>query len=375
MRRRGLPVLLLLLTASTSNADGNAWKFGGYYKNLFVHTETSIGTPQEVTLDLNRLRLELQHNWGQAASFDLQYDNELLWGNYLETEQFRALDLDPPAALDLEHVYAHDDERLARHRVYRATLQLHNEVMDLTLGRQRIAWGTGRFWSPLDVLNPFDPVRIERDERVGVDSAVFDFPRGALGKFELVYAANTSMESGATAGYFHSHIGATDYSFVVGDFRGERMAGADFAGHLGEQGVRGELTITRPRSGAAFMRALLGFDYSAQNTLNLTFELYFNGSGETSPEMYPLLAPRNGGSLAQKYAGASASYEITPVIKISTYLVMNFDDQSHAIAPQLAWSLSDNLELAFGAQTFAGPARSEFGRLKDVYYAQVQMFF
>jgi hypothetical protein len=34
-----------------------------------------------------------------------------------------------------------------------------------------------------------------------------------------------------------------------------------------------------------------------------------------------------------------------------------------------------NLDLMFGAQLFSGRAESEYSRLSDVYFAQVQWFF
>ncbi len=45
----------------------------------------------------------------------------------------------------------------------------------LTAGRQRIGWGTARFWSPMDMFNPISPLQIESEERQGVDAALAAF--------------------------------------------------------------------------------------------------------------------------------------------------------------------------------------------------------
>jgi hypothetical protein len=41
----------------------------------------------------------------------------------------------------------------------------------------------------------------------------------------------------------------------------------------------------------------------------------------------------------------------------------------------LILSLQANLDLSLGAQLFSGPAGSEYARLHDLYYAQLQWFF
>ena len=366
--------LLIALAAGSARAE-TSWSLDGYYKNLLIRTETFIGPEEVVTLDMNRLRLDLSLKFSDQLSANIQYDNELLLGNYLDTQQYEATNTVPRFAVDLDHVYARDDELLARHSLYRATLEWKAGRADIKLGRQRIAWGTGRFWSPLDVLNPFSPIRIEREERTGVDAALVQISHGALGRIDLVYAPTTDGESAAAAGYFHSHAGAMDYSFMAGDIRGDRVAGADFAGRLGEQGVRGELSYTNPLDGHSYSRALVAFDYSAQSTLNCTLELYFNGAGESDPSRYADETALRGSNLARKYAGFWASYELTPLLSASGFVVANLDDRSKVLSPQLSWSIVEDVDLDFGAQFFLGSAASEYGRVSNLIYVQFQVFF
>ena len=367
--------LLLFAAAPGSAATESSWALDGYYKNLLLRTETFIGPEEVVTLDMNRLRLDLSLQFNSQLSANVQYDNELLLGNYLETPQYEATSETNHFAVDLDHTYARDEERLARHSIYRATLEWKAGRADIKLGRQRIAWGTGKFWSPLDVLNPFSPIRIEREERTGVDAALVQFSQGAVGRVDLVYAPSTDSESAATAAYLHSHAGAMDYSLMAGNIRGDRLAGADFAGHLGQQGVRGEFSYTNPLAGRSYSRMLLGFDYSAKNTLNCTLELYFNGAGESDPSQYANEAFLRGSNLARKYAGFLASYEVTPLLSASGYVVANLDDHSQVLSPQLSWSMTQAIDLDIGAQFFLGSAVSEYGRVSDLVYVQFQIFF
>ncbi|MFQ5584089.1 MAG: hypothetical protein ACE5GL_06605, partial [Calditrichia bacterium] len=39
------------------------------------------------------------------------------------------------------------------------------------VGRQRIAWGTGRIWNPTDMFNPINPANFSKIEKDGADAA------------------------------------------------------------------------------------------------------------------------------------------------------------------------------------------------------------
>jgi hypothetical protein len=247
---------------------------------------------------------------------------------------------------------------------------------DITLGRQRIAWGTGRFWSPLDILNPFDATRLEREERPGVDALLVDRRLGPLGKFNGVFAPATERSRAAIAGYVHGNAYGTDYSLLLGNFRGERLVGADFSGRLGGVGIRGEATASRPDTGR-FIRALLGADYGFGNTFTVTGELYFNGEGESQPSRYdfPGLFEGRIRSVARHYGAIAVSYQMSPLLKAVAYSILNVDDRSRAIWPVLEYSAATNFDLSGGIQMFSGTAGTEYGRFRNVLHFRTKWFF
>ena len=71
---------------------------------------------------------------------------------------------EPPTWLDMDQSIANSATSLWRHRLYRGWAGLETERTTLRLGRQRIAWGTGKLWNPTDVLNPYQPLAVEPDE-------------------------------------------------------------------------------------------------------------------------------------------------------------------------------------------------------------------
>lgn len=368
-------VSISLASAAELSAD---WTLSGYYKNLLTRSETFVPPGRQFTLDVNRLRLELEGRPSEHLALNLEYDNEVLLGNYLTTEQFaltqqQALD----TRFDLDEQYARGSEFLARHRLYRATATWSTGKTDLTVGRQRIAWGTGRFWSPLDILNPLEPVRLEREERLGVDAVLLERKLGPLARVAVVHAPATDRSASATAAYLHGNARGTDYSVVLGDFRSDDVIGADFAGRVGELGVRGEATYTNPEGHPEYARVLLAVDYGLPNTLNVSAELYYNGQGASDPVRYDFASVLTGrvSNLARRYGGVFVSYEITPLLRVVAYGVENFDDESRVLWPSVTYSVTSNFDLSSGVQHFSGDPGSEYGRLSTLYYAEAHWFF
>jgi hypothetical protein len=371
-----LAALCVLAVFVQSHAED--LKLSGYYKNLFVDSETVFPIGERYTLDLNRLRLELKGNMSQNTSLDLQYDNEVLFGSYLHTAQFAlSKDQRPDQLWDLDANYGEAGGWYGRHRLYRASVNFSLGETDLRLGRQRIAWGTGRFWSPVDLLNPPNPIALEREERPGVDAALLERKLGPLSRISAVYAPR--HESGASSGAvnWHSNAAGVDYSVIAGKIRGERVFGGDIATQVGSAGLRAELTHNDVDHAGSFLRGVVALDYAFASTLTLSCELYYNGAGASNPAGYDFAALFAGRiqSVGRRYLGAYASYEITPLLKSLNYLVINLGDRSRFFSPAIALSLRPNLDLMLGAQLFGGDAGAEFKRLPDRYFAQLQWFF
>ena len=364
--------------AGDPDPGSSAWKLSGYYKNLLSRSETVFPAGERYTLDLNRLRLELQGKPADALAVDVQYDNEILLGSYLHTEQFQLQkQLKPDQYWKGSWNYVDRPDYYGTSRLYRGTATLSAGNTDVRFGRQRIAWGTGRFWSPLDILNPFSAIQLEREERVGTDALVVDQKLGPLSRLSAVYAPAHDRGNASAAGLWHTNVSGVDFSVATGKFHRDHVTGVDVASQIGSAGVRGEATYTRPETGENFRRMLVGVDYAFANTLTLTGELYYNGAGASDKAAYDFASLFAGRvrSLARRYAGIYASYEITPLLKSVNYLVVNADDRSRFFSPSLVYSIRTNVDLTAGVQLFRGAEGSEYGRLNDVYYAQMQWFF
>ncbi len=261
------------------------------------------------------------------------------------------------------------------HRLYRAYAELTLSAVDLRIGRQRIAWGTAMLWNPMDILNPFNPIQLERLERQGIDAALLDWDYDALSRVSLVYARQRSGASAAMR--WRSNLRGYDLSLMAGRFRGDAVGGFDFAGQLGDVGLRGEFTRTRPEAGRGFTQAVLGADYTFGNSLSLNLEVHYNGRGATDTRDYDFARLLRGEilSLARHYVGAYLGYDLTPLLRWDNFLIVNLDDDSLFLAPNLIYSLTDNLEGTLGIQAFHGDPGTEYGTFENLYHVQLQRFF
>jgi hypothetical protein len=364
----------LFLALSCAGVQAQELKPSGYYKNLLVNSETVSPAGQRYTLDLNRLRLELKGPLAEGVVLDLQYDNEVLLGDYLRTRQFTLQEKQRP---DQYSSYGEGGSWFGRHRLYRANVTLASGDTDLRFGRQRIAWGTGRFWSPVDLLNPPNPVALEREERLGVDAVLAEHKLGPISRISAVYAERPESGESSAALNWHSNSAGIDYSLIGGRFGKERVVGGDIATQWRGAGVRAELTHNEPEAGRAYRRAVLAMDYAFPNTLTFSGELYYNGAGAADRASYDFASLFAGRiqNVGRRYFGGYAGYEITPLLKSTNYLVVNLADHSRFFSPALSFSLRTNLDLSVGVQFFGGSPGSEYERLEDLYYAQAQWFF
>lgn len=385
MRRSRRTVALIAASASwlvpgignAQSADDNAWRFTGSVFELYTRSRTIVPVPEPYEMSLARLRLRAEGRLPADVSVDLQYDNELLAGSYLRTTQYALAQQRVATSFDLEHEYARGDRLSAQHGLYRATLRWTGPSTDVRIGRQRIALGAGYFWSPMDLLNPIDPARIDREYRVGADAVLVEQKLGATSRAQLMFVPHTSRLDAVGAAYLHGNVRGTDLSVLAGRFRRDRVLGMDVSTSRGGLGLRGELTWTDPDSGSRFARVLLGTDYGFASTLTLSAEAFYNGRGSSELDRYDVAGVSAGRTLsvARWYGGIAATYSLTPIVTIGGFVIMNADDGSAVLWPRVEWSVRSNLDVVAGVQRFSGGERTEYGRVSNVSHASLRWFF
>lgn len=354
-------------------------RFEGYAKTILI--DSRVDGPGVVPYDesLSRIRLKLTYDMTQHIQFHLEHDTELIAGNYLNSPTFQQQINGPTQQYwNLGSAFVDNGNAYATQHWYRATVKFSEDATDLTIGRQRIPLGTGLIFSALDMLNPVNPLLIERNEYVGVDSALLEYKSSALSKFSLVYAPDPARVSDRWVGEYRTNVNGADLAFIVGKYWGDHLVGADWSTQIGDAGLRGEITHTNPQSGQSYQKVLIGGDYAFANTLTLSAELYY--SGQSKPDMLtqfgrnPLSAQVQ--PISNHAAGLSVSYEFTPLLKTSTLVLFDLTDSGRVVYPTLSYSVSDNLMLTAGMQFFSGNVgvANQFAPGK-LFYGQAQYFF
>ncbi len=386
--QRRLPIAALCCGCVISNAwaaelfplTSDMFQWSGYIKTLYVQSETPYPQNEPYSLSLNRLRLKLDAWEGQNVSVHIEHDTVGNLGSYVNTQEFAGLQqlrkdqYEFGSGVEL----ASGSNYYLFSQFYRAYVRLNWGDFDVIAGRQRIPLGTGRFWSGLDVLNPDNPSRVEREERIGVDALKVEYRLGNLTRVTYLYAPDPLNISGPRQlVQFTSNWHDADFTVTGGLSRGDGLLGFDFATKLFDAGVRGEWIYVNADIGGNYQKALLGLDYAFVSGLTLSAEAYINTQSPADlaatlaqlPQL-PFLQ-----SIGRRYLGASADYEPNPIYKFTTIWLRNQEDQSDFFSAVFTYSIRQTTSLTVGAQAFSGAVTSEFGQQHPLFFASIQWYF
>jgi hypothetical protein len=216
-------------------------------------------------------------------------------------------------------------------------------VAYVTVGRQRIRWGTGRFWNPTDFINQEIRNSVDFfDQRVGVDLVKVHFPFEQLGwNLYLIGLVNglDVVGDGGLAARAEFVVGESELalsSFLQRD--APLRLGIDASAGIGLFDVKGEAVLSRGLGRKLFTGELdfdngilpeevdtdddwyfqgvvgaeASFKYTDTDTFSVGAEYFYNQAGYTSAKIYPFLF-LNGG-FVPLYTGMhyAAAYVFVP---------------------------------------------------------------
>ncbi len=376
-------------TPAASNQPAWTQQFSGYWKDLASGSRSYL-TQDPWADNLDRLRLTFDGKQQGWFAVHIDYDNEIHAGNLAGLPDFELVrDRQSPAWLGLEHVIVNRSNLYWDTSLYRGFVSLRHGPATLIVGRQRIGWGTARFWSPMDMFNPISPLQIESGERQGVDAALIEFSSPGALRWSALYAPQDGFRRSTSALRLSRTIHNYDFDVAAARFGQDWTAGFDVAGQVRGAGLRGELTYRwrRPIAGSApvstrdALRLTAGGDYAFASGLYLVGEYFYNqGQPDASPNraLDPNALLRFSNeifTLHRHFLSAGASYPITPLWKLETYVVGDMAGPSAVILPRLSHNLRADTDLTFGAQLFTSSRTGEFHGLSDVAYVELAVHF
>jgi hypothetical protein len=369
-----LVAMAWLVLASGAEAE---YSYSGSLKNLSVGSRSLIDDNPYFS-NLTRLRIEPRYRYEDWV-VDAAYDLELVAGSFLDSPEFALLkDAPDPRYWDLQGDVHESGDMLARHQLYRGTIQWRSPVGDFRFGRQQVNWSTALIWNPMDILNPVSPLQLEPDERIGVDALLWDRSWGATGRVSAVHAPQHGGQNASTAARAKRFVAGVDAGVMMGEFADVTKAGVSGSGSVAGTGWRTELVWSKPGAGDSYWQGVADLNWAFRNGLNLAVEYFYNGQpvppGTTGlanlVSARPLYAGRH-------YAGLLVWQDINPFWQYRVVTIRNADDASWVLYPRSTWILPTSQEIYFtaGAQWFGGDQDSEYGRLERLGLMEIHWFF
>lgn len=378
---------------------------------------------KDIVDSLTRLRQRIDLRWGPRWSGSLIYDHEFRLGHLDTFPGSLGGRVDTFLGLEDEiHAFGlrdDTDHRRWRHLLYRAFLHYEGERLQVTVGRQRIPWGVGRLWNPIDRFNAIPPLAVEGDQSPGIDAVDLRWFLDGFDQFELVYAPGTRHEEARYAARYQAVVRDVDVGAMVGIFEQAPTAGVDFAGNLGDAAWRMEAVFADPeqevwllgdagpRERDPFWQIVLSLDtnFDVADGLYVLIEHLYDGNalgfgsgkagsllplfGATDdgpaalagagPFVEPIPSARFAGSgvvsNARHLTGLQLGTDLSAALRGNLVVLYDWNGASAAFFPSVAFTGLNAAEVTIGAQVFAGGRRSQFGARQPLVYLLVEYFF
>lgn len=296
---------------------------------------TSIVSYDEVRhwTDFNRFRVDLSLSHQQYSNFSakLIVDNQT---RYVER----------PSSL------------VNKTLIYRGYLQYSGQTHFWTIGRQRIPFGVGRVWNPIDVFDPIDFQSKEPEERRGTEAIHYEYAVSRLANFDLT-GANEKL-----AARLKGYLEVADLALVaVWDDENDRdIIGWEVEGEIGETGIE-----VRSEGGSfhdrlrheRYTEFILGAEYGFANSLTILGEYKYNDESQFD------------------YMAGQLSYQFSMLWSGQVLGIVNLDDHSAFITPTFNYSAADEITISGGALIYHGGSDDVFGSQADQVFLRLFVHF
>jgi hypothetical protein len=378
LRRAAVVLALLLFTPAPGRAG---WKddvrLNGYIRESpFVWSEPSTG--RNLT-NLVHTRENLRVYPSPSLTVGVELKTRLFAGDAAQTLLDRAdLTGGSRAWLDLDRRLVDEENLVLVSGLDRAWVNVERGAAQLTVGRQRVAWGTGLVWNPTDIFNASSPLDFDNEEKPGTDAARLQVYTGPNSKMELAVAPMRRADDTIAAAQLTLNCAGYDWSAMGGRRGPVTVLGGSWAGSIGGGGFRGELLHSAPRGGLSRWSATVEGDYTFANSLYLHAAALYNERGSTGDAGGFLLLQayqRRWLTSARASLFGEVAGDVNPLVRADLAALLNPYDRSWYTGPTVTWSVATNLDFTASALLFGGAAGTEFGDDGGIVLLRLQRSF
>lgn len=253
-----------------------------------------------------------------------------------------------------------------------ARIKFDFDKLVLEIGKNRIGWGVGYNFNPIDIFNS-KPIGAAFDTNYlkdGRDSFIMTYYNDQNSNLQVIYAIkkNTDMANDEIGIKYKTFI--KDFS-VEGVLinkskditeKKDLILGGTISGSIPklDYGIWNESAYYIDQSK---LKMVVGID-NYFDKLYVNIEYYYNGFGENKKEIYNYNLAIYGKNLAQHYIVPSVKYDINEQLSLSGFDFLNLDDMSNILGGVLNYLYDDNLEISVTPYLLIGGDNTEYGMRK-----------
>jgi hypothetical protein len=385
-----------VLAVAAADALAEGWNLGGHAKYQYTRTDYRPDDLAAVVgddpADDRQLDLRLKAEW-RAAGWELVGHYEVLGvaGDGLAArrrlaalgfggfETVTGLPDDRRRLFDLTDTLTDQERRAAVQRLDRLSVGYLAPGWTVRLGRQALSWGNGLAFHPLDFVNPFSPIAIDKGYKTGEDMAYGQWAVGEGMDVQAIAVARRDPVSGdvedaeATGAVkYRLRSGAFELDLIAARHYDESVAGLGVVRSIGGAVWRLDLSRTATDGDGGVVSLATNVDYSwtwgGRNYYGYA-EYFRNGFGIADPVGYanpdPALAARLARgelhTLARDYLALAGQVELTPLVNVYLTVVHNLNDASDWWQLRAVYDWLQDVQLQAGANLPVGARGDEYG--------------
>jgi len=376
-------ILFFVFLPLPALAQLSPYSVNGYAKYLFSTTKSPLIVER---LNDHLIHVRINTRWYPTESLQAALELRMrgfYGGSVQHVPQFLDQIKSHYDYVQLDNVLWNTKKSIGYAQIDRLWLDYSLDNLEITLGRQRIAWGTCLVWNVIDLFNPQSILDFDYEEKPGADALRIQYYTGAVSRIEFSVKPGKNKKSTIAAAFLSFNTAEYDLCGITGIRNNRWIFGGAWAGDILKAGFRGEFLVSdAPNKGApdsysnssyfgtSFFKydkpvvsAVLSGDYTFPNSFYIHSEVLYNSNGkvENAGVFYwealqaGMLSPARW-SLFQEF-----SYNIMPLIKGSVFGIFNPNDKSYIIVPQFNWSITANLDFTLIGFLASGAHFTEWG--------------
>jgi hypothetical protein len=345
-------LLLHLVLGAAALAEDSSYEFGGHAKlraigqsfdSESVFHDLAGAAAVDAVAEL-RLAFAAKHErWSVNADYQLLG----LASEFLPL----GLPADDGRLLDLTDVVADGDDWALAHRLDRLWVGYTGDKTVVRLGRQALSWGNGLFFTPMDLVNPFDPTAIDTEYKAGDDMLYGQYLRDngddvqAAVVFRRDPLTGERVADRATAAVkYHGFAGSHEFDVLVAEDNDNTVFGFGGTRSVGGAIWRADIVI-RDAPRQTIVEVATNVSYAWQwGSRNVSGSAEYYHDGDDG-----------------HYLAGNLMVEMSPLWMLTPTIVARADEPSALLQIVNQYSLSDNMNFLGSLNLPLGAHGTEYG--------------